>query len=212
MQKFCKVCQDAGKPEEIYRSHFIRENRDPNSKVTCPTLLSQECRYCYKNGHTTKYCSVLKEKERQKPRENVPVRASKEVVKVSKPVNVYACLESESEEEDEKVSIKPIESFPQLCSPAKTTFASSNYAAALSAKPVAKPVANLAPASKLAPWVTSAETTSSPSAVRPPIRRPMTSWADDTDSEDEEDIVPVTPINNKPKDFKVVMQVLDEDW
>jgi hypothetical protein len=225
--KFCKVCQDAGKSEDIYRSHFTRETRDPNSKVTCPTLLALECRFCYKNGHTVKYCSVLKEKDRQKPRENVSFRARKPVeeVKVSKPINQYACLESDSEEEEQKVSIsiKPIESFPQLSRPAKPAPTSSNYAAALSFKPISAPVpkpvseqvANYS-APKLAPWVTSAETQSAPvtGPLPPPIRRPMRSWADDSDSEDEEDIVPVAapaPMN-LPKDFKVVIPVFDDDW
>ena len=62
VKKFCKVCQDSGKSEEVYRSHFTRETPDPNSKVICPTLLALECRYCYKNGHTVKYCPCLKEK------------------------------------------------------------------------------------------------------------------------------------------------------
>ena len=226
VQKFCKVCQDAGKPEAIYRSHFTRETKNPSSKVTCPTLLALECRYCYKNGHTVKYCSVLKEKERQKAHENAPARPVKsaEEVKVTKPNNPYACLDSDSEEEDQKVSIKPVESFPQLCAPVKkTVFASSNYAAALSCvKPAALSVApaalSVAPAAptvahKLAPWVTRTESQASPvAAPLPPIvlKNPRRCWADDSDSdsEDEEQAAPV----NLPKNFKLVVPVLDEDW
>jgi len=59
VQKYCKVCQDAGKPESVYRGHNTRETRDPKSKVTCPTLLALNCRYCHENGHTVKYCPVL---------------------------------------------------------------------------------------------------------------------------------------------------------
>lgn len=50
----CKVCIDAGKPENIFTSHFTK-NRD--GKVCCPTLLSQKCRRCGNSGHTVKYCN-----------------------------------------------------------------------------------------------------------------------------------------------------------
>lgn len=60
---FCKVCCDAGKSEKEYTSHFVRD-RDGNT--TCPTLLKQECRYCFRAGHTVKFCPVLKEREQEK--------------------------------------------------------------------------------------------------------------------------------------------------
>lgn len=56
---FCKVCADAGKSDT---AHFPRKTPDPNSEVVCPTLKALECRYCFKNGHTVKYCPVLKER------------------------------------------------------------------------------------------------------------------------------------------------------
>ena len=58
----CKVCQDAGKTESEYSSHFTRESRDPNSRVVCPTLLALNCKYCFKKGNTVKYCKELKKK------------------------------------------------------------------------------------------------------------------------------------------------------
>ena len=67
---FCKVCADAGKTDT---AHFPRKTPDPNSEVVCPTLLSLECRYCFKNGHTIKYCVVLKDRknfEEQERREH----------------------------------------------------------------------------------------------------------------------------------------------
>ena len=53
---FCKVCQDAGKPESEYASHWVK---DLTGKTTCPTLLNTECRYCFKLGHTAKFCDNL---------------------------------------------------------------------------------------------------------------------------------------------------------
>ena len=57
---FCKVCADAGKTDT---AHFPRQTPDPNSPVVCPTLLELQCRYCFQNGHTVKYCPVLKERD-----------------------------------------------------------------------------------------------------------------------------------------------------
>jgi hypothetical protein len=55
---FCKVCFDAKR--DGYDTHFIRESTAPGAKVVCPYLLSIECQYCKKNGHTVSYCDVLK--------------------------------------------------------------------------------------------------------------------------------------------------------
>jgi hypothetical protein len=60
---FCKVCRDAGKCEEVYTSHNVRD-RDGNT--ICITLLNQECRFCFQTGHTVKFCPVLKEREETK--------------------------------------------------------------------------------------------------------------------------------------------------
>jgi len=53
---FCKVCCDAGKPEHIYASHYVRLG----TTVVCPTLLETVCSYCRARGHTKKYCEELK--------------------------------------------------------------------------------------------------------------------------------------------------------
>ena len=56
----CKVCLDAGKTEKEYSSHYVK---DLNGNVLCPTLLSQECRFCHRKGHTTSHCSTLKKQK-----------------------------------------------------------------------------------------------------------------------------------------------------
>jgi hypothetical protein len=70
VKKFCKVCQDAGKPESMYTSHFVRDRPGPDGKVVCPTLLSQNCRGCGKSGHTYKYCKVVIQQEKWKENES----------------------------------------------------------------------------------------------------------------------------------------------
>jgi len=52
----CKVCKDAGKSAQEYGSHWPK---DKDGVTVCPTLLSQQCRYCEDFGHTVKYCTVL---------------------------------------------------------------------------------------------------------------------------------------------------------
>ena len=63
---YCKVCFDAGKSESEYTSHWVRSLPDKYGKttVTCPTLLSTRCRFCYMFGHTTKFCpAAIKQTE-----------------------------------------------------------------------------------------------------------------------------------------------------
>jgi len=49
----CKVCVDAGKPQEECASHYVK---DLAGNVTCPTLLNQKCLLCGVCGHTASYC------------------------------------------------------------------------------------------------------------------------------------------------------------
>jgi hypothetical protein len=102
---FCKVCQDAGKPESIYTSHNVRQTQDKSAPVTCPTLLAQECRYCHKQGHSIKYCPIIKEQNDRK-QQPVPAQQVKAQVKApakrSVPKNVYMIFADESDEERER--------------------------------------------------------------------------------------------------------------
>ena len=59
VKTFCKVCYDTGKTADLYNNHFVRESRDPNSRILCPTLLALECRYCFVRGHTVSKCPKL---------------------------------------------------------------------------------------------------------------------------------------------------------
>lgn len=58
-KSFCKVCYDTGKSEEIYTSHYVRNEPGIFGTVVCPTLLNTECRYCRKKGHTISKCPIL---------------------------------------------------------------------------------------------------------------------------------------------------------
>lgn len=142
MPMFCKVCLDAGKSESEYTSHFIRETRDPNSKVVCPTLLGLECRFCFKPGHTVKYCTVLKKKEKETNRSQKSSEYNSKIsltkTKVSKtPSNAFACLDNDSdcysEEEETKGLKKPIKKVGFSVNDSFISKGLRNYAAALAA-------------------------------------------------------------------------------
>jgi hypothetical protein len=205
IQKYCKVCHDAGKSEAEFRSHFTRTTSDPKSTVICPTLLALECRFCFKNGHTVKYCPTIKEREKVQKREETSSRrvdSSNNIASSSKskiePKNAFACLDCDSDDEEQNVSIKSStkvevkEEFPQLCAPIQRSFASINYAAALSAPAPT-------PAPKLAAIVNQSELNvgkTSPTKYHWEYNNGPTAgeldWAamdSDSDSDDEEPIV-----------------------
>jgi len=216
IQKYCKVCHDAGKSEAEYRSHFTRESPDPKSKVVCPTLLALECRYCYKNGHTVKYCPILKDKEKQSKRYEASVQRAEVSKKAEeKPKgksynNVFMCLDTDSESDEEEVAkpqIEVKEEFPALAPPSliRTQTVSTNYAAALAkAAPTKAPevVVPVVPSQVSKPEVRPA-----PWASGFPKASQMKSWADWSDSDSEDDSVAVPYV--APKMNTVV---IDEDW
>ncbi len=121
---YCKVCHDAGKPESEYTSHCVKtyDLKLGAMKVTCPTLLAIECRYCGKNGHTVKFCQVLEETKKQdaqRARERTrPQRqpVQQQPVQQQRPMNAFAVL-AEEEENDElqaKKEVQAMEEFPTL--------------------------------------------------------------------------------------------------
>ena len=120
---YCKVCQDAGKPESEYTSHWVK---DLTGKTTCPTLLNTECRYCCKLGHTAKFCDVLaknnKEKERAEcSRRTQVVKSRKQPAPAvqKKAANKFFVFEDDNDsEEEEEVSETIVNEYPDLCEPA----------------------------------------------------------------------------------------------
>ena len=179
---FCKVCQDAGKPENIYTSHYTRESADPKSKVICPTLLALECRYCFKNGHTVKYCSVLasnkkmQEKAAQKQQEQKQQeQKQKEQAKAAtkkKASNAFAAFDSDSEDETPTTQEIKEEDFPAL--PATKKIAQQASAAAVAASPaIAMSYATMA---------------SKPGFVKQVQEAPKTTtWAEEHEEDDNEE-------------------------
>jgi hypothetical protein len=163
-KKFCKVCFDAKKDESVYTSHTVKSKDVRSGKMvtTCVTLLALECRYCFKSGHTVKFCETLKENERNRQRHEIErARFTRKVeneqnaavaAKNAKPVakKGFALLDEEelSSHETNKDTfnyvkeVEVVDNFPSLItknsgnSQTKSVF---GYALAASAQPAAPP-------------------------------------------------------------------------
>lgn len=181
----CKVCKDAGKVEIEYTSHFLRSLPDRNGKITitCPTLLAAECRYCHKQGHTIKFCSVItdnkKVEERSNRRQNEAKIEKKSIIKKFS-FNEIA-LDSDSEDE-----IKVTEEYPAIVG--------SNL--------------NKTEGKIMTGWAAiTARTPLRRREERPvkPIKKPqfpVKSWAEWSESEDEGDDEYYDPVNFNTSNFK----------
>lgn len=122
---YCKVCHDAGKDESEFRSHSVRSKPDyyGNTVVLCPTLLATECTYCYKKGHTVKFCSIIATNKKQ-------------LNKVQ-----YNQLRQEAEKKDKKTKVsKPKLGFSVLAESSDSE-KEVNKTANIASKPTANPVA-----------------------------------------------------------------------
>jgi hypothetical protein len=234
VKPFCKVCHDAGKSESEYTSHFVRSDTGPNSKVICPTLLAQECRYCCKIGHTVKFCPVLVDQNKTdtktaKKGEFLEAQVNKPITKKhKKKQNAFEVLDFESDSEKEEVKITPInikeEKQPEK--PKKDEFpALSSKSGSISAVPVLTGYANIA-AKTRSQFEAEQEQYAAEKYEKEMIERSIkgakqvnkkevpvkpTSWADWDSDDDEEDRV----ILSRPApwvSYKKAEEIVDETW
>jgi hypothetical protein len=105
---YCKVCADAKKPINEVTNHNVKSVQ---GVVLCPTLLSQECRYCKLSGHTVKFCKTLEEKKKFESK--MQAKLSHETKNETKAIktantktnttaNLFDALDSDSEDEKEE--------------------------------------------------------------------------------------------------------------
>jgi hypothetical protein len=201
---FCKVCADAGKTDT---AHFPRKTPDPNSEVVCPTLLALECRYCLKNGHTVKYCTVLKERNarddearREHERHQRHLERQMEQERLSrlppivekKATGKFAAFIDEDEEEErkerqeEEMRLKIEEAAAALVAKREAEFPAFGLKAAPKTAPVATNWAAMAQNAAALPLP-------KPKAKavveeKPKSKGKYDGWADDSDEEYEEEM------------------------
>jgi len=191
---FCNFCKNSGKTEAEYTSHFLRESKDPNSRVTCPALRSMECRFCFKKGHTVSKCKKLL--NRGNDVTQAPVKTVRKFVSDDGSViNKFSAL---LDFDDEEKEIKEDDSTVDLmsCMDCSTSTYSSDkntvtYAAILSKQYVPTP----SPASSVYDLVSISSSEMTPNSYEEakPIRtfigkyKVYKIWADCTTSDEEDD-------------------------
>jgi hypothetical protein len=132
-KSFCKVCKDAGKSETEYTNHWVksRDRLTGETITTCPTLLSQECRYCHKVGHTAKYCQAIADKNKYDEKKSKPIQKQQEKSNTASTKQVTFAVLAYDSDEEEQTKPQPVVSAPNLVNkPALTSWA------AIAAKPV----------------------------------------------------------------------------
>jgi hypothetical protein len=61
MNSYCSFCASAGIKGP--HDHFLRASRAQGAAVVCPKLLSTECKFCHRFGHTVRFCAAKREQE-----------------------------------------------------------------------------------------------------------------------------------------------------
>ena len=187
-KSFCKVCQDAGKPESTYTSHNVRQTQDKNSPVTCPTLLAQECRVCYKKGHSSKYCPSSQ--QQCLPALKKPTFQPRTAIRQA-PKNVFMVFDEEESNDEVKriieeenkakeAQLRKVAPAPFTVKPAANVFSFARIIAVA-------PALNHADEMRKAVAEAAKEKASKPKAVAVPFKANF-SWADcDSGSECDEE-------------------------
>ena len=167
--KVCKFCKDAGKSEAEYTSHFLRESKDPTSRIICPTLLAIECRYCSKRGHTVSKCSKLaKDKERGAVSTERAVQRREE--RSYSPTNHFNLLSDNGDSDNEE------DATVSTCMDCDTVGSASSSGSTLSYADILRSQPN--------PVVVVKVPVGSRLSILDKARM-MRSWADNSDSDDE---------------------------
>ena len=208
----CTFCLNLGKTESEY-SHYTYSLADRNgkSKPLCQELLATECKYCFKLGHTVKFCPTLKQqdKEREKAERRAKatdVEKTKPKVQDKKKSSAFAGLMDESDSEEEKPSkkvSKPVENYPVLCATVKKVEVEKQEVKTGWAAIVAKPaeVKKVAEPTKPSGLVMLSDYIKPEPKVEVKKLAPWVnkqpvvtkSWADESDSEDEDNYDPYKP-------------------
>ena len=141
---FCKVCADAGKTDT---AHYVRLTPDPKSPVVCPTLLALECRYCFKSGHTVKYCAVAKKNNKLRMNLKINLKINRDSVTTitttttteKTSTNKFDVLMEDSDDEHDK------QEHDNTPTTSTTTLINNNWASIAKAKPTPTPKTKTTP-------------------------------------------------------------------
>ena len=216
---FCKVCFDAKKPESEYTSHHVRSLPDMNGKtvVTCPVLKSTECRYCYNFGHTAKFCPVLEENKKKAAKaKSAAIKAQKSAEKVAEAhrefqtvksliyKGKFAGLNNDSDEEIEQ-PVANASDFPNINTNSYAMFCAAEKAAEGLWRENRSILHNISTITHpVNSWAAIAAKPAAPPKPAPvrmnTTQQPSRTWAEESDSEDDEEAYPALPTKAAVKD------------
>lgn len=197
---FCKVCHDAGKAESVYTSHCVKTYNIKTGKTdtTCPTLLALECRYCYKSGHTVKFCPVLEqnkkmdvERARDRAREQYHAKAQQQqqAPAQQRPKNAFAAFAEEQEDEErqakQEVQEQELQAKQELQAEQEFPALMGNTRVAQNSNVKSYSCVAATPADERRLEV-SRQQRLQQAAQKVEAQKKAVSWADEEDSEDEE--------------------------
>uniref|UniRef100_A0A6C0HIW5 CCHC-type domain-containing protein n=1 Tax=viral metagenome TaxID=1070528 RepID=A0A6C0HIW5_9ZZZZ len=98
----CKVCKDAGEPENVYSSHYVK---DREGNISCPKLKAIVCLNCGKRGHTSSYCKApIAAKMREDSKKAAAPAKSTKVAPETK--NRFDCLLEDDSDDDKLLARK----------------------------------------------------------------------------------------------------------
>lgn len=204
-KKYCGVCQKAGLSEKEYTSHFTKSVPGVKGIVICPTILNNECSFCFKLGHFKSTCPALAERHRiQKKRavedkrqyykKQEQEQRATEVKKSTSSRNAFAALIDFSDDE-EPVSLKRThsvanevkEEWPALSTVDAKSVSDKQSFASIAANPV--PVKKIDPLPNICGFTVITKQGVQHPPPKAPVETKHISWFDmsDDEYEDEDD-------------------------
>jgi len=209
-KKYCGVCHKAGLSEKEYTSHFTKSTPGEKGIVICPTILNNECTFCYQKGHFKTACPAIADKQRMEKKRAVEdkrqyykqqekeVRANAE--KKTANGGFAALYQSDDSDEESPVTLKRThsvaneikEEWPALCTVAAKPVAAKQSFASVAANPV--PVKEVATSR---PNICGFTVITKQGIQHPPTSaKKHTSWVEFSDDEEEDEDNYATYDNN----------------
>jgi hypothetical protein len=204
VKKYCGVCHKAGLTEKEYTSHFTKSTPGEKGIVICPTILNNECSFCYQKGHFKTACPAIADRQRMEKKRAIEdkrqyykqqeneVRANSE--KKTANGGFAALYQSDDSDEEAPITLKRTHSVANEIKeewPALSTVAAKPVVAKQSFASVA---ANPLPVKKTEPICPTicGFTVITKQGVQHPLPKPVIetkhrSWADLSEDEEEEE-------------------------
>lgn len=204
VKKYCGVCHKAGLTEKEYTSHFTKSAPGEKGIVICPTILNNECTFCFKLGHFKSACPAIAERDRiekkrsaEEKRQYYKQQEQRTTAekKSTSSRNAFDALRDSSDDEA-PVSLKRThsvaneikEEWPALSTVAAKPISNKPSFASIVANPL--PVKKTEPLTNICGFTVITKDGVQHPPPKPPVETKRRSWVDmmnDDDDDDDED-------------------------